>query len=86
MSPIDAPPQIPNPSGDTKDQRLPHVLGRDGKPEAVVIPYAAYRRLQEAQKEQILALFDRLLQRLGEHNAACTEEDVSTDIETARGG
>jgi PHD/YefM family antitoxin component YafN of YafNO toxin-antitoxin module len=77
---------FPTASGDVEDSHYPHVLGRDGKPDAVVIPYTTYRRLQEAQKDQILAQFDRLLERLGEQNAACAEEDVAADVEMARGG
>jgi PHD/YefM family antitoxin component YafN of YafNO toxin-antitoxin module len=86
MSPHHDSPPLSNTSDNAADQRLPHVLGRDGKPEAVVIPYASYRRLQEAQKDKILALFDRLLERLGEQNAACTEEEIAVDVEKARGG
>jgi PHD/YefM family antitoxin component YafN of YafNO toxin-antitoxin module len=79
-------PKTPNPSNDAEDQRLPHVVGRAGKPEAVVIPYAAYLQLQEAQMEQILASFDRLLERLSQQNAVYTDEEVASDVEKARGG
>jgi PHD/YefM family antitoxin component YafN of YafNO toxin-antitoxin module len=78
-------PKFPNSSKDAEDRRLPHVLGRAGKPEVVVIPYDAYLQLQETQKEQILASFDRLMERLGKQNAVYTDEEVASDVEKAQG-
>jgi len=83
--PID-PPQSPKACDDAADRRPPHGLERDGKPEVVVIPYAAHLRLQEAQKSEILGKFDSLLRRLDEQNAAYSEEEVAADVEKARGG
>ena len=72
-------------SGDAAYQRHSHIFVRDGKPESVVISYASYLRLQEAQASGILAQFDRLLARLGEQNAAYSEDEVAADVEMARG-
>jgi hypothetical protein len=78
--------QLPEASQDAVDPRHSHVLGLDGKPKTVVMRNTGLLRLQKVQKDEILAQFDSLLERLSEQNAAFTDEDVAVDIEKARGG
>jgi prevent-host-death family protein len=67
-------------------QRVPYVLTRGSRPEAVLIPYEDYTHFQELQEKTVLARFDRLLARMATQNAAYREEEVAADVEAARAG
>ncbi|MFZ5809707.1 MAG: type II toxin-antitoxin system Phd/YefM family antitoxin [Chloroflexota bacterium] len=64
-------------------KRIPLILTRGSRPEAALIPYDDYLRFQQMESE-VLRQFDRVWERLAELNAGYTEEEVSSDIETAR--
>lgn len=64
----------------------PIVLTRGSRPEAVLIPYDEYVRLQELRESEVLARFDRVWSRLAELNADTSDEELAADIEAGRSG
>jgi prevent-host-death family protein len=67
-------------------QRIPLVLTRGSRPEAALIPYEDYLRLQQLQESEVLARFDRVWARLGQLNAEVDDAHLAADIESARQG
>jgi prevent-host-death family protein len=67
-------------------KRIPLVLTRGSRPEAVLISYEDYLRFQEMQESEVLARFDKIWNRLSELNAATREDELATDIKVARQG
>jgi len=65
-------------------RRVPYVLTRGSRPEAALIPYDDFLRFQELQESQILERFDRLVERMTVQNRAFDDEEVETDVRTAR--
>ena len=59
-------------------ENTPYVLTRDSKPEAVLVSYAEFMRLQD---QDFSRRFDDLLQRMAETNAGYTEEEVMAEVE-----
>ncbi len=59
---------------------VPYVLTRGSRPEAALIPYDEFLRIQESQERAVVARFDRLLARMAEQNAPYGEEEVAEDI------
>jgi prevent-host-death family protein len=66
------------------DQQTPIVLTRGSRPEAVLIPYDDYLRLQELREIEVLARFDQVWTRLPELNADYSDEEIAADVEIAR--
>jgi len=64
-------------------ERVPYVLARDGHPEAALISYDDFLRLQQLQEQDVLARFDRLTARLAERNADVSDEEVAADVAAA---
>ena len=67
-------------------RRIPLILTRGSRPEAVLIPYEDYLRFQEMQESEVLAHFDRVWRRLAEVNAEYNIGEIAADIEEAREG
>ncbi len=65
-------------------KRVPLVLTRGSRPEAVLIPYEDYLRFQQLQESEVLARFDQVWERLAQVNAAYTDEEIAADIQAAR--
>ena len=65
-------------------KQTPVILTRGSRPEAVLISYQDYLRFQEIQESEVLAHFDQVWDRLSEANAAYNDEEIATDIESAR--
>ena len=65
-------------------KRTPLVLTRGSRPEAVLIPYEDYLRFQQMQESEVLAHFDQVWNRLAEVNAAASDDELASDIKTAR--
>lgn len=65
-------------------QNMPIILTRGSRPEAALIPYEDYLRLQEMKESDVLARFDQVLDRLGKLNAEYSEEEIAADIKAAR--
>ena len=66
-------------------QRIPLVLTRGSRPEAVLISYEDYLRFQQMQESEVLARFDKVWSRLAELNAAIGDDELAADIKAARG-
>ena len=65
-------------------QNIPIILTRGSRPEAALIPYEDYLRLQEMKESDVLARFDQVMDRLGKLNAEYSEEEIAADIKAAR--
>ncbi len=65
-------------------QNTPIILTRGSRPEAALIPYEDYLRLQEMKESDVLARFDQVRDRLGKLNAEYSEEEIVADIKAAR--
>jgi prevent-host-death family protein len=65
-------------------KRIPLILTRGSRPEAVLIPYEDYLRYQQLQESEVLARFDKVWDRLAELNAEFSEEEIAADIRAAR--
>lgn len=66
------------------DKQIPIVLTRGSRPEAVLIPYDEYLRLQALRENEVLARFDQVWTRLSELNADYSDEEIVADIKAAR--
>lgn len=69
---------------DVIQQQVPYVLTENSRPEAVLVPYDEFLRMQRFQEGRVLARFDELLGRMADHNAKYTEDEVAQDIAAAR--
>jgi prevent-host-death family protein len=67
-------------------KRIPLILTRGSRPEAVLIPYEDYLRYQQMQEAEVLARFDQVWDRLAQMNAEYSEEEIAADIKAARQG
>jgi len=65
-------------------KQVPYILTRGSRPEAVLIPYEDFLRLQALQEQEILARFDQLVARMAAQNATATEEEIAADVAAAR--
>lgn len=71
---------------DVVRKRIPLILTRGSRPEAVLIPYEDYQRYQQMQESEVLARFDQVWNRLAQLNASYSDEEIAADIEAARKG
>lgn len=71
---------------DVVRRRIPLILTRGSRPEAVLIPYEDYQRYQQMHESEVLARFDQVWNRLAQLNAAYSDEEIAADIEAARQG
>lgn len=60
------------------------VLARDGEPEAALISYEEFLRLEKIRREDAFATFDRLRERMAARNVAYSDEEIAADVEAAR--
>ena len=67
-------------------KRVPLILTRGSRPEAVLIPYEDYLQYQQMQESEVLARFDQVWNRLDQVNAAYNDDEIAADIEQARQG
>ena len=67
-------------------KRVPLILTRGSRPEAVLIPYEDYLQYQQMQESEVLARFDQVWNRLDQVNAAYKDDEIAADIEKARQG
>ena len=66
--------------------RVPYVLTRGSRPEAVLISYGEYRGFAVRDEQELLEDVDRLLDRLEGRNERYGDEEVAADVATARNG
>jgi prevent-host-death family protein len=65
-------------------ERVPYILTRGSRPEAVLLAYEDFLRFQEWQEHAALTRFDRLLERMAVQNAAVSEEEIAAEVAAAR--
>jgi prevent-host-death family protein len=65
-------------------RHVPDVLTRGSRPEAALVPYEDYVRVQELEERDVLRLFDRCRARLALRNAEVSDEEVTRDVARAR--
>jgi prevent-host-death family protein len=66
------------------EERVPYILTRGSRPEAVLVPYDEYQRLQALQEKEIVYELDRLLERNTARTAQIDEDEVAADTARAR--
>lgn len=59
---------------------VPYVLTRGSKPEAVLVSYDEFLRLQD---QDFACRFDELVQRMTEKNGEYTEDEVMNEVKAA---
>jgi prevent-host-death family protein len=62
----------------------PYILTRGSRPEAALLPYEEFLRYQEFQEKEILARFDRLVDRMAKQNERFSDKEIEEDIQEAR--
>ena len=67
-----------------KREHVPYVLTENSQPEAVLVPYEEFLKLQKFQEENVLARFDETWARMEKQNARYSEQEVSEDIAAVR--
>jgi prevent-host-death family protein len=65
-------------------KNIPIILTRGSRPEAALIPYEDYLRLQELKESEVLARFDLVWEKLGKLNEDYSEDEIAADIQAAR--
>jgi PHD/YefM family antitoxin component YafN of YafNO toxin-antitoxin module len=63
---------------------VPYVLTRGSRPEAVLLPYEEYERLERLDEKEVVYRFDRLLERTYRRSEDTDEADVAADVRRAR--
>lgn len=61
-------------------RRVPYILTRGSRPEAVMIPYEQYTEFVRLDEAGVMERFERLLKRMSAANAVYTEREVETDL------
>lgn len=64
-------------------ENVPYVLTQDSEPQAVIVPYAEFMRLQALQEQDVLRRVDALILRMKESNAQYSEAEVAAEVEAA---
>lgn len=64
-------------------KRIPYILTRGSRPEAVMIPYEQYLRYVQLSESGILQRFDEVLARLAVANAQYSDEEIEADLRAA---
>ncbi len=62
-------------------KRIPYVLTRGSRPEAVLISYEDFMRFQALQEQEVVANFDRLVARLADQDPAGSDEAAADDVD-----
>lgn len=61
-------------------RRIPYILTRGSRPEAVLIPYEHYVKFVQADESGVLDRVDRALARMAELNADYSDEEIEADL------
>ena len=64
-------------------RRIPYILTRGSRPEAVLIPYEHYVKFVQADESGVLDRVDRALARMAELNADYSDEEIEADLRQA---
>jgi prevent-host-death family protein len=65
---------------DVARNKIPYVLTRGSRPEAVMISYDEYLRLAQADEAGVVDRLNRSLARMAELNARYTDEEIAEDL------
>jgi len=68
---------------DVVKNRTPYILTRGSRPEAALIPYEDYVRIQSMSEDDVLERFNLLMEKMHLVNAGRSEEEVQADVEAA---
>lgn len=66
----------------TRDH-MPYVLTRGSRPEAAIIPYDEFTRYQAWKEQEVVAEFDRAMQRVAERNVSYSDGEIAADVDAA---
>ncbi len=66
------------------EDHVPYVVTRGHRPEAVLMPYEEFQRLQEHSDDEVLRRFDEVRARIRERTAGFSEEEIAADVAAAR--
>ena len=69
---------------EVSEERVPYVLTRGSRPEAVLLSYEDFLRFQRMEEKEVLSRFDRLRARLARRNAQFSDDEVEKDVIAAR--
>ncbi len=69
---------------EVREDRIPYVLTRGSRPEAVLLPYDEYVRLEQLDEKEAVFRFDRVLEKTRERNREIGVEEVAKDVRQAR--
>jgi prevent-host-death family protein len=62
---------------------MPYVLTRGSRPEAAIISYSEFTQFLAWREQEVLAEFDRAMQRMAERNANFSDDEIAADVEQA---
>jgi PHD/YefM family antitoxin component YafN of YafNO toxin-antitoxin module len=68
---------------DVTKNRIPYILMRGSKPQAVLIPYEDYIKYQTWERESENQRYERVMRRMQELNAHYSDEEIEADVEAA---
>lgn len=68
---------------DVTKNRVPYILMRGSKPQAVLISYDEYLKYQARENETEKQRYERVTKRMQELNAFFTDEEIEADVEAA---
>lgn len=68
---------------DVTKNRIPYILMRGSKPQAVLIPYEEYIKYQTWERESENQRYERVMRRMQELNAHYSDEEIEADVEAA---
>jgi len=66
------------------NEHMPYVLTRGSHPEAALVPYDEFLRLQELKETGILERFDQAQELMASLNTDFSDEEVARDVAEAR--
>lgn len=62
----------------------PIMVVRDSQLEAVMLPFAEFKRLSELEKEVLKEKMEKILSKMARHNRNVPDKELNEDIEEAR--
>lgn len=69
---------------EVRETRVPYILTRGSRPEAVLMPYEEFERLERLDEKEAVYRFDRLLDRRRQRSEGLSAGDVAKDVGRAR--
>jgi prevent-host-death family protein len=61
-------------------RRIPYILTRGSRPEAVIISYEQYLKFVQADESGVMNRINRALARMAELNAGYSDEEIEADL------